>query len=646
MNPLAKAYWIGKGVGWDNVPRRVYQAIASKTGLLKKWTRAEDYRANKLISAASDETLAKTWQEKRQRFLPLATQQQLRDLVPETVWKASVGQTCRDALAGQYPFFSRWPGELGWPPNFNLDPVHQISWPVGELWTKTTRSGPPRDDIKLVWEASRFTLAYHLARHYAYTGDERWAEAFWTMFEAWREQNPVNLTVAWGCGQEVAFRLMAVLFGTMVTLNSPHTSAARLRDVSLFAWQSGKRIAANINYAISQENNHALSEAAGLWTVGVLFPELKEAETWRHQGRRVLEHDVRHQVYDDGSFVQHSFSYHRVMLDDLSWVAQLGRRNQEQFSTTFHDRLKAATVWLSQFVDPANGRVPNYGSNDGANILPLACADYLDYRPTLEACERITNARPTLARGPWSEKSLWLLGKAEDVGGTAPQAPAWQAKTGGYHLLRGPNSRLFVRATKFRDRPGQCDQLHVDLWWRGHNLLRDAGSYLYYHRDTKLKNYFYSTAAHNTVSVEDAEQMTKGPNFLWFHWSEGTAELIDDATLECTARIQAKLAYIHHRTIKRSGDEYRIVDRVEGVPQFRVHWRLSPEFAWRAFGANSFVGKCGEREVEIAITGAGRPNVQLGESPESLYYGEKNSCPAIEVVQQGGSLETVVRPIA
>ncbi|MFO0264482.1 MAG: heparinase II/III family protein, partial [Planctomycetota bacterium] len=86
-------------------------------------------------------------------------------------------------------------------------------------------------------------------------------------------------------------------------------------------------------------------------------------------------------------------------------------------------------------------------------------------------------------------------------------------------------------------------------WWRGHNLLRDAGSYLYYHRDAKLKNYFYSTAAHNTVSVDGTEQMTKGPNFLWFHWSEGTAELIDEATLECTARIQAKLAYTHHRSI-------------------------------------------------------------------------------------------------
>ncbi|MFN9364953.1 MAG: heparinase II/III family protein, partial [Planctomycetota bacterium] len=301
MNPLSKIYWIGKGVGWDNVPRRVYQAFASKSGMLQKWTRAEDYRANEPIAAASDEALVRSWQEKRQRFLPLAKQQQLRELVPETVWEASVGQTCRDALAGQYPFFSRWQGELGWPPNFNLDPVHHLTWRVGEHCTNTTRSGPPRDDIKLVWEASRFTLAYHLTRHYVYTGDERWAERFWTMFEAWREQNPVNLTVAWGCGQEVAFRLMAILFGTMVTLPSPHCTASRLRDVSLFAWQAGKRIAANIKYALSPDTTHALREAEGLWTVGVLFPELKEAEKWRNQGRRVLEHEVRRQIYEDGS---------------------------------------------------------------------------------------------------------------------------------------------------------------------------------------------------------------------------------------------------------------------------------------------------------------------------------------------------------
>src|SRR5690606_14196729 len=121
----------------------------------------------------------------------------------------SVTAVCEAALAGDYRFFSKWYGELGWPPNFNRDPVNLIDWPVGEHWLRTARSGPPRDDIKLVWEASRWSLAFDLARQYIYSGDDRWAESMWTFIEAWLRQNPVNQTVAWGCGQEVALRLMA-----------------------------------------------------------------------------------------------------------------------------------------------------------------------------------------------------------------------------------------------------------------------------------------------------------------------------------------------------------------------------------------------------------------------------------------------------
>ena len=37
-----------------------------------------------------------------------------------------------------------------------------------------------------------------------------------------------------------------------------------------------------------------------------------------------------------------------------------------------------------------------------------------------------------------------------------------------------------VRCHRYRDRQGQCDTLHVDLWWRGRNVLCDAGSYQYF----------------------------------------------------------------------------------------------------------------------------------------------------------------------
>ena len=137
-----------------------------------------------------------------------------RDVADDQRWQENVSDVCDRALAGDYPYFSHSFGQLGWPPNFNRDPFHDIDWPIGEHWLGTAKSGPPRHDIKLVWEPSRFSLAYTLGRAYCRDGNELYAKSFWDMFDAWIEQNTPQMTVNWGCGQEIAFRLIAMIFVT------------------------------------------------------------------------------------------------------------------------------------------------------------------------------------------------------------------------------------------------------------------------------------------------------------------------------------------------------------------------------------------------------------------------------------------------
>lgn len=643
---LRSMYWIAKGVGWDNVPRRIWQAYLVRSGGLRRRLDTASYSWPRFPNKSlSPNARMAQWQARKRLFFPIPQAAQVRDLVEATVWETSVTRVCNQALEGNYRFFSRWYGRLQWPPNFNLDPVNNINWPVGEHWLDTARSGAPRDDIKLVWEASRFSLVFDMARQYVVSGDAKWAERLWEFIEAWIEQNPVNQSVAWGCGQEVAFRLMALLTGVFTVIDSPHTTAARLAQVELLCWQSAKRIEANLNYARSQENNHGLSEATGLWTVGLLFPAFPESKRWAALGKRVLESETQRQIYSDGCYVQHSMSYHRVMLDDLCWAIQLGRQQGLEFSQRLLKKLAVATTWLKQFVDPSNGRVPNYGANDGANVLPLACSDYLDYRPTLQLAADVSGVDSGLALGPWSEKALWLLGKLPKAGNSSRLAQAWSAEEGGYYVLRGPHSYLMTRATKYRDRPGQCDTLHVDLWYRGLNILRDAGSYRYYHADRQLKNYFYSVAAHNTVQVGDSEQMIKGPNFLWFNWPKAQAHFNSPSELECSARFTASIPYTHRRRIRQNGDSYTLVDEVSGAEPFVVRWRLAPELDWRQTQPKTIAANLpdgGDIEIRFVSDASSSLVISLEEAWESLYYGERRLCPAVVVSNVHGRLETVV----
>lgn len=642
MNSLLKAYWIAKGVGWDNVPRRLRQSLMLRSGLLRRRLQPKNYsRERSPLSRIAADSSKTRWLERSRRFMPVPSSDDLKSIADDQLWKRQVTDVCTDALNGSYPFFSHWTGELGWPPDFNLDPVNKLRWPVGRHWLDTARSGPPFDDIKLVWEPSRFTLAFHLAREYVRSGDERWAEAFWQMIDAWIAQNPVNESVAWACGQETAFRTMAMLTGAFCTLTSTSASDERLASLELLCWQAGRRISDNLNYALSQKNNHGLSEALGLWTVGILFPEFPESDTWTRCGEKFLVKELDRQVYDDGSFVQNSMSYHRVMLDDVCWYVALTKHNARSLDPQFLRKAQQATRWLSKFVDQRSGRVPNYGANDGANVLPFSCSDYLDFRPVLQCAANLLDVGDAkIEKGPWDEKTLWLHGSVPRKSGEDIESTCWHAPQGGYFVLYGDDSKVFVRATTHRDRPSQCDMLHLDLWYRGYNILRDAGSYFYFHKNPEVKKYYYSSRAHNVVWGDGTEQMLKGPNFLWFNWPVSEATFDTENSLRCSAHFRGVDNYTHNRTVTRRGECYQIVDQVNGLERYNLNWRLAPEFAWSQEDPFTFSAAIDGMKYFVRIGDLGGGDAKLAVADESLYYGERKEIPAIEVRGIKGSVTT------
>lgn len=91
---------------------------------------------------------------------------------------------------------------------------------------------------------------------------------------------------------------------------------------------------------------------------------------------------------------------------------------------------------------------------------------------------------------------------------------------GGIYLLHGPNSQAIIRCTDFRTRPSHADQLHVDLWIHDYNIAVDAGTYLY-SGEGIWRNGLAHTSAHNTVVVDNKDQMTMVSRFTWTNWSKG-----------------------------------------------------------------------------------------------------------------------------
>jgi asparagine synthase (glutamine-hydrolysing) len=486
---------------------------------------------------------------------------------------------------GQFKYFDRTMACIGFPPAWHRNPFTGEQVPMDRHWSRIGDFG--QGDIKIIWEPNRFGFAYALVRAYWRTSDEQYAELFWQLIEDWQLRNPPQQGVNWKCGQEASLRVMAWCFGLYGFMNSPATTAQRVSTLAQMVALSGQRIEANLGYALSQHNNHGISEGVGLWTIGALFPELCPAEKWRETGRRVLENEGRALIYEDGSFSQHSVVYHRLMLHDYLWALRLGDVLGQPFSSALKQRIGQAGAFLYQLQDEVTGGVPYYGQTDGALILPLNNCGYRDFRPVVQATHYLASGERCHEPGAWDEDLLWLYGpEALASPLRAPARHDLQAEDGGYYTLRSDNGFAFTRCvSSFRHRPGQADMLHVDLWWRGHNVACDAGTYSYNAPDP-WDNALAGTAYHNTVTVDGKDQIERAGKFLWLPWLHGKVRFSARAENGCLAYWEGehdgykrlKPAVRHRRAVLRLGDEHwLIVDAVEsaGTHDYRLHWLLA-----------------------------------------------------------------------
>ena len=285
-----------------------------------------------------------------------------------------------DILEGKFKYFSKEQYQFGQSINWHQNPITKGCYPAERHWSKIDIYSKDIGDIKLVWELSRFIWVYDLARAFALTDNSKYPKKFWKLTEDWLQNNQPNSGVNWISGQECALRMMACCFGLFSFLDDEQTTPRRIEKLLLAFALHAERIESFISHAIRQRTNHAMTEAAGLYTVGTLFPFFDKAEKWKELGKKILEQQGLVQIYDDGNYVQQSMNYHRLMLHDYLWSFRLAQIYDDDFSENLRDRVCKATEFLYQMQDEQTGRVPNYGANDGALILPLNSCDYRDYR--------------------------------------------------------------------------------------------------------------------------------------------------------------------------------------------------------------------------------------------------------------------------
>jgi hypothetical protein len=482
-------------------------------------------------------------------------------------------QEAEGILEGRFSLFGAPPVALGFPPDWAaFAPLAggEAARPLraDRHWSAVQELRTPAD-IKLLWEPSRFAWAFTLGRAYRLTHDDRYAEGFWSLLESWRAANRPNAGPHWLSAQEVALRILGLTFALYAfgpwLRRTPKRLAALVQTISVHA----ERLPATLAYSRSLANNHLISEAAGLYTAGLLFPEVRGAPRWKAQGRRLLIEAIPRQFRGDGSHIQHSLNYHRLVLQAGLWCARLADLSGEPFPSAVLAALRRGSDFLAALADPASGAAPNFGANDGAQILPLTTCSFGDVRPTLELAAVTLGAAPP-PPGPWTESAIWF--GAEPAHPRAPsEEDGREFPDAGLFRIGGDRCWAFLRAVHFTSRPSHSDQLDVDLWRDGQNVLCDAGSYLY-QAPPPWDNGLASASAHNAPRIDGLEPMRRAGPFLWLEWAQGR---LLGRWASSSGRLEAaagehegyrRAGVLLRRTLAHAGDDlWFVVDDVLGV---------------------------------------------------------------------------------
>ncbi len=291
-----------------------------------------------------------------------------------------------------------------------------------------------------------------------------------TLIEDWIKSNPQGTEVAWE-PYPVSLRIV-----NWIKFHLSRRSFTDLEHQSLFTQL--RWLFTNREFHIGA--NHLLKNAKALLWGGLLFAG-PEAERWLSEGLDLFRDQVAEQVLADGGHYERSFMYHAIATEDVLDIANVLVSNpqigQTDFGTTLLETGREMVEFLATSRHP-DGEIALF--NDAAlNIAPSpsALAAYLG------RIDRKTEIQPS---------PFVTIDRRES----------------GYFGYQTPSDLLLIDCGPMgpNHQPGHahCDTLSFELSFAGRRIVVDSGTYDY--EATNFRHYLRSTAAHNTLRIDEHDQ--------------------------------------------------------------------------------------------------------------------------------------------
>jgi uncharacterized heparinase superfamily protein len=443
-------------------------------------------------------------------------------------------KTADAALRGKFSLLGHGALSFCDPPyssiDWRLDPVSGKRAPALH-WSKLPALNPLGvGDPKVVWELNRHAHFVTLGQAYWLTNDSRFAAGFRDQVSEWIDANPVGMGINWASSLEVAFRTISWLWATQMLVDSREVTPDFFARLLKSLIEHGRHIETYLSYYFSP-NTHLTGEALGLFYLGMALPEMARADGWRDLGLRILLEQARKQVRADGVYFEQSSYYHRYTSDFYTHLLALTRAKDFRLGraaeTMIWQKLEAMLEHLMWITRP-DGATPLFGDDDGGRLIKLTARAANDFRDTLAVGSALFNRCDwKYVAGDAPAEMLWLIGPEgvegyDQMRAEPPCGISKAFRSGGFFVMRDGwrhNSSFVLIDCGPHGADTGCghahaDALSIEFASRGVSWIVDPGAYVYA-ADPKTRDEFRSTAAHNTVTVDDQSQSVASTPFSW-----------------------------------------------------------------------------------------------------------------------------------
>lgn len=431
------------------------------------------------------------------------------------------------AMRGRFDLLGYRGLEYGDPIDWHVDAVSGRRAPFAHWSRLDPLDASKIGDSKVVWELNRQQWLVHLGQAWRLTGDGRYAHAVIESIRAWLRHNPPGLGINWASSLEVAFRLISWSWSLLLIRDSNALTADAFRDIERAVEAHATHVERYLSYYFAP-NTHLTGEALGLFYAGTLFRNLKQAGRWRRLGMRILVQEIERQVLADGIYMERSTCYQRYTADIYLHFLLLASREGLEVPAVVRERLQLLLDALVALRQP-DGSIPNIGDADGGMLIALSSASADDYTATFStAAVAFRNPVYAWAAQRLAPETLWLAGAQaaevfDEIGQHPPAGRRVHAfPLGGFVSMRSGWDRD-AHALIFDAGPlgcpysaghGHASLLSIQCSAFGERILVDAGTCCYT-SDRALRDYFRSTAAHSTITIDERPQAEPAGPFSW-----------------------------------------------------------------------------------------------------------------------------------